>query len=163
MVYRISCVCLGNICRSPIAETVLQSTLAEAGLSDDVQLDSAGTGAWHIGEDMDARARGALEANGYDKDHAAKQITSDSIPEYDLILAMDKANHADIVALAANAGLGTDHVRLFRSFDPTAVIGAEVPDPYYGGSDGFDAVLRMAERAAGGVVTFVRSELEPSH
>ena len=159
MVYRISCVCLGNICRSPMAEAVLRERIAAAGLSDLVELDSAGTGTWHIGEDMDERARQALETNGYTKQHVARQITEDTLPQYDLVLAMDHANRADILALAANATLPTNHVRLFRSFDAGAHPEAEVPDPYFGGSDGFDTVLRMAERAADGVVEFVSSEL----
>lgn len=162
MVYRISCVCLGNICRSPMAEAVLRERISAAGLSDLVGLDSAGTGTWHIGEDMDDRARQTLETNGYMKQHVAQQITSDTLPHYDLVLAMDHANRSDILALAAFADLPTDRVRLFRSFDAQADPDAEVPDPYFGGNDGFDAVLRMVEQAADGVVEFVLSELGQS-
>lgn len=160
MVYRISCVCLGNICRSPMAEAVLQHRIVAAGLDDLVALDSAGTGTWHIGEDMDERARNTLETNGYTKQHTAQHFTEEILPHYDLILAMDHANRADILAMATNAGLPTEQVRLFRSFDPEADPNAEVPDPYFGGNDGFDTVLRMAERAADGVVEFVSSELD---
>lgn len=166
MAYRISCVCLGNICRSPMAEAVLRERITEAGLADLVILDSAGTGTWHIGEDMDERARLTLESSGYAKQHVAQQITEYTLPRYDLILAMDHANRADIMVLAANAAQSIGEVRLFRSFDSKADIEAEVPDPYFGGNDGFDAVLQMVERAAEGVVEYVSAELghgfEPS-
>ena len=142
-----------------MAEAVLAERLASAGLAHLVTLDSAGTGTWHLGEDMDDRARQALETNGYVKEHVARQITENTLPLYDLVLAMDHANRADILALAESAGLPTGQIRLFRSFDSAADTDAEVPDPYFGGNDGFDAVLRMVERASDGVVDYVSTEL----
>jgi protein-tyrosine phosphatase len=159
MAYRISCVCLGNICRSPMAEAVLRERITEAGLADLVILDSAGTGTWHIGEDMDHRARQTLETNGYVKHHVAQQITEETLPNYDLVLAMDLTNRADLLALASNAPGPTGEVRLFRSFDSEAEAEAQVPDPYFGGTDGFNTVLHMAERAADGVVEYVIAKL----
>ena len=108
---------------------------------------------------MDARARRTLEQNGYTKPHRARQITADEVAGYDLILAMDQANHTDLTLLAEEFGVASDHVRLFRSFDPSAEDDAEVPDPYYGGDDGFADVLAMVERAADGVVEFVSKEI----
>jgi protein-tyrosine phosphatase len=159
MVYRVTCVCLGNICRSPMAEAVLRHRLGEAGLTDEVAVDSAGTGAWHEGDDADPRALAALTAAGYHLDHTGRQFQADWFAESDLILAMDAENLANLRNLAATYGHDAAHVRLFRSFDPAAPPGAEVPDPYFGGSDGFRTVLDMLERAADGVMAFVDDEL----
>ncbi len=159
MVYRITCVCLGNICRSPMAEVVLRDRLETAGLGDVVIVDSAGTGGWHIGHDADERARQALEDAGYAFQHSARQFRPEWLEQADLLLAMDQANLADLQNLAATYEYGAEHIQLFRSFDPEAADSAEVPDPYYGGAAGFTAVLAMVERAADGVVDHVTSQL----
>jgi protein-tyrosine phosphatase len=144
--YRIELVCLGNICRSPTAHVVLEQRLADAGL-DLVQVSSSGTGDWHVGGPMDRRAAAALTAAGYDATrHRARQ--HDPAEGVDLILAMDAANLADL-------GGRTDRVRKFRDFDPvgrSAEGGSDVPDPYYGGDDGFEEVLTMVERTASAIV-----------
>lgn len=152
--YRIALVCLGNICRSPIADVVLNRLIDEArarGTALDVEVTSAGTGDWHVGRPMDERAAAVLRASSYDPSrHRARQFGPPWF-EHDLVLAMDHHNLADI-----RAQLPTDRhdrVLLFRSFDPE-VAGSDgtdvpdVPDPYYGGADGFHDVLAMVERTA---------------
>ena len=159
MVYRITCVCLGNICRSPMAEVVLRDRLESAGLGDLVTVDSAGTGGWHVGRDADSRARQTLEEAGYDFHHSARQFQPDWLDEADLVLAMDLANLTDLQNLAETYDREAEHITLFRSFDPAAPADAEVPDPYYGGAEGFVTVLAMVQRAAAGVVDHVSSQI----
>jgi protein-tyrosine phosphatase len=159
MAYRITCVCLGNICRSPMAEVVLRERFAAAGLAGTVAVDSAGTGRWHVGSDADRRARATLEDAGYSFSHSARQFEPDWLTGSNLILAMDQANLTDLVNLAATYSVDREHIRLLRSFDPSSPPGAEVPDPYYGGPSGFGEVLAMIERAADGVVVHVTAEL----
>lgn len=147
--YRICLVCLGNICRSPMAEVVLRDVLERRGLGDVVVVDSAGTGGWHVGEPMDERAAATLAAAGYDGSrHRARRFEPEWFAERDLVLAMDRENLRTLRRLAPPEGAD---VRLFRSFDPDAPEDAEVPDPYYGGREGFVRVLEMIEAAAEGV------------
>jgi protein-tyrosine phosphatase len=150
---KIAIVCLGNICRSPMAHVVLEQRLAEAGLDDRVTVVSAGTGSWHTGEAMDERAAAALSAAGYDPSrHSARRFTPDWYAENDLILAMDLSNHADISDLAPDVA-SLDKVRMFRAYDPEASEDDnEVPDPWFGEADGFDEVLRVVERTADALV-----------
>ena len=145
--YRIALVCLGNICRSPMAHVVLEDRLAKAGLDDRVEVVSSGTGGWHEGEAMDPRAAAALRSAGYDPSrHVARTFTTDWYAENDLLLAMDLSNQADMSDLAPTVDEQT-RVRMFREFDPEATEGdMEVPDPWYGRDDGFAAVLAMIER-----------------
>lgn len=139
--YAVALVCLGNICRSPTAEVVLTRRLAEAGLADRVVVRSAGIGDWHVGGPMDRRAAATLTAAGYDPTHhRAQQYDRSWASDDDLVLAMDLDNLADL-------GGRSERVGLFRDFDPVDP-GAEVPDPYYGGSDGFTDVLTMVERTS---------------
>ncbi|GAB4011143.1 low molecular weight protein-tyrosine-phosphatase [Nocardioides ultimimeridianus] len=140
-------VCLGNICRSPVADVVLSQRVREAGLDAVVEVVSAGTGDWHVGQPMDRRSAATLTRAGYDASrHRAQQVAQAWFADRDLVLAMDRANLADLRALAG-AGADPERIRLFRDFDPTDP-GAEVPDPYYGGPSGFDDVLTMVERTA---------------
>lgn len=142
--YRIALVCLGNICRSPMADVVLSARVADAGLDDVVEVVSAGTGGWHAGEPMDRRAAALLTAEGYDASrHRAQQVRASWLDTYDLVLAMDDANLADLQALGP---ADPARVRLFRDFDPEGT--GEVPDPYYGGDAGFRDVLTLVERTA---------------
>lgn len=138
MSYRILLLCTGNICRSPMAEVVLRSALDGQGL-DDVVVESAGTDGWHEGEPMDERALRTLAEHGYDGSaHRARRMRPG---EYDLVLAMDRENQRAVPTS-----------RLFRSFDPDAPAGAEVPDPYYGEREDFEEVLRQVEGASAGLV-----------
>jgi len=149
--YRIGVVCLGNICRSPMAEVVLTERVAEAGLDDRVEVASCGTGDWHVGHPMDRRAAATLSAAGYDPSrHRAQQFAETWLDEYDVLLAMDAQNRADI-------GAG-DRVLMFRDFDPVEP-GSDVPDPYYGGDSGFEEVLTMVERTSAAIVDALRARL----
>ena len=157
--YRIVVVCLGNICRSPIGEVVLSEKIARAGLDDRVEVASAGTGGWPIGEPMDRRAATVLAASGYDGSaHRAAQFEAHWHDEYDLVLAMDGSNHTDLIELAADDA--TERLRMFRDFDPRAAGGdRDVPDPYYGGDDGFAYVLATVERTSDAIVAALEREL----
>lgn len=167
--FRVTVVCLGNICRSPMGEAVLRERIREAGLADRVSVDSAGTGDWHLGHPADARARATLEEAGYDLDHVSRQIDPTWMAGIDLLLAMDEANYRDLEAMLAVAGLADEDLpslRMFRAFDPALAHLPEphsdlaVPDPYYGGVDGFTASLVMIEKAADGIVDGLLVELE---
>jgi protein-tyrosine phosphatase len=154
MAYRIALVCLGNICRSPIAHVVLEDRLARAGLDDRVEVSSSGTGGWHAGEPMDRRAAAVLRDAGYDPSrHRARTFSTDWYAENDLLLAMDRSNFADMVDQAPTVEQQSQ-VRMFREFDPQATADDdEVPDPWYGGADGFRDVLAMIERTIDELVT----------
>ncbi|TDQ46600.1 low molecular weight protein-tyrosine-phosphatase [Actinorugispora endophytica] len=148
--YRVCVVCLGNICRSPMAEKILVAHLERAGIADAVRVDSAGTGDWHVGADMDPRAAAALRTHGYPGGHVARRFDQEWFAERDLVLAMDVDNLDDLRGLAPDDGAAA-RVRLFRSFAPGVGPNPEVPDPYYGGDDGFTTVLNMIEFAAKGL------------
>jgi len=156
--FRITVVCLGNICRSPIGEAVLRERIGRAGLADVVLVDSAGTGDWHLGHDADPRSRRVLSAHGYLLSHRARQIDASWLSSIDLLLAMDSANHADLAALVALAPGRTPLLRMLRSFDPTlASLAAgdpalDVPDPYYSDEGAYLEVLQMIEPACDGLV-----------
>jgi protein-tyrosine phosphatase len=153
--YRIAVVCLGNICRSPVADVVLNARIEDAGLAGLVSVDSSGTGGWHLGGPMDSRAAATLTAEGYDPTiHRSRQFTSARVDDHDLVLAMDRDNLADLRAL----GVDPDRLRLFRDFDPVPGDG-EVPDPFYGGDSGFADVLAMVERTAIALVEQLRTTI----
>jgi len=150
--YRIALVCLGNICRSPMAHVVLEARLVEAGLDDVVEVSSSGTGGWHTGDTMDERAAATLSAAGYDGSrHRARHFDAGWHDAVDLVLVMDQANLRDV------GGAG-DRVAMFRDFDPDEPGGA-VPDPYYGGPADYEEVLRMVERTCTGLVAALAQEL----
>jgi protein-tyrosine phosphatase len=158
MPFRICFVCLGNICRSPIAEVVMRSLLDERGLSDRVQVSSAGTGDWHIGERADRRTLAVLQRHGYDGSaHRARQFVADSFDDCDLVVAMDQAN-VDTLRRMVDAD-DAAKVRFLREFDPDAT-GTDVPDPYYGGDDSFDEVLAMVEAACRGLLDQLAIDVE---
>nr|WP_308195698.1 low molecular weight protein-tyrosine-phosphatase [Nocardioides potassii] len=148
-------VCLGNICRSPTAHVVLEQRIADAGLDDVVEVASSGTGGWHVGNPMDPRAAQTLRAAGYDPTrHRARQWDTTWPEAYDVVLVMDEQNLADV-------GGRTDRVGLLRDFDPVDR-GSEVPDPYYGGTDGFEEVLAMVERTSEAIVRALPDALATS-
>ena len=155
--YRVALVCLGNICRSPMADVVLSAQVEEAGLAAMVEVASCGTGGWHVGDPMDQRAAATLTGAGYDASrHRARQFDPTWLDEHDLVLAMDRSNLDDVTGTGSTTG--TDRVRLFRDFDPVDP-GGEVPDPYYGGHAGFEEVLTMVERTAAAIVALLQHEL----
>jgi protein-tyrosine phosphatase len=148
-------VCLGNICRSPMADVVLSQRVDEVGLAGRVTVTSCGTGDWHVGGPMDERAAAVLRANDYDPSaHRAQQFSPSWLAANDLVLAMDAGNLADVRRVGESSGgdAGPDRVRLFGDFDPVQP-GGEVPDPYYGGQQGFEEVLAMVERTCAALVS----------
>ena len=138
-------VCLGNICRSPLAEGVMLHHLSVAAIDGPVRVDSAGTGAWHAGEPPDPRACAVAEMNGVRLNGSARRVVPEDFHDFDYILAMDGANLRDLEDLQASSG-GNARVALFRAYDPLGKGDADVPDPYYGGSSGFDRVYEMVDR-----------------
>ncbi|WP_235531047.1 MULTISPECIES: low molecular weight protein-tyrosine-phosphatase [unclassified Nocardioides] len=156
--YRVAVVCLGNICRSPMADVVLTASVAAAGLDDAVEVVSAGTGGWHAGDPMDGRAAALLTTEGYDASrHRAQQVQPAWLDELDLVLTMDRDNLRDVRSLAAGE-VDATRVRPFRDFDPEEP-GGEVPDPYYGGASGFRDVLAMVERTTEALVAEITTVL----
>jgi protein-tyrosine phosphatase len=160
--YRVSLVCLGNICRSPTAEVVLRDELARAGLAGQVEVDSSGTGNWHLGGPMDPGARAELAARGYDGSaHRARQFDQSWFGDYDLVVAMDRRNLADLRRMAPDRATARDRVRLLRSFDPAAAGAAgrpggdpydgDVPDPYNGSAADYALAFDLVRAAASGL------------
>lgn len=148
-------VCLGNICRSPLAEGVFLHLLEEEGLASRYRVDSAGTGAWHVGNLPDPRSREVASRNGITLPSRARQVEDRDFREFDLVVAMDRSNLGDLESLKARVG-GDARLVLMRDFDPDPGDG-QVPDPYYGGPDGFDRVFDMVLRSARGLL----EHLEP--
>jgi protein-tyrosine phosphatase len=136
---RILFVCMGNICRSPTAEGVMRRLLADAGLADVVEVDSAGTGGWHAGEPPDARATTAARRRGVTLQGGARQVRPEDFERFDLIVAMDRENLRELRALAPDDD-AREKLRLL-------VADRDVPDPYYGGDRGFETVLDMVGAA----------------
>ncbi|HEY3865353.1 MAG TPA: low molecular weight protein-tyrosine-phosphatase [Solirubrobacteraceae bacterium] len=155
---RVLFVCLGNICRSPTAEGVMRSLVEQASLRDSIELDSAGTGSWHVGEPPDERATKTAHARGIVLEGAARQFREEDFEDFDLILAMDSSNLADLRRLAPDEP-ARSRVRLLREFDPASVEleDLDVPDPYYGGPSGFEDVLDVVQAACVGLLEEIRS------
>ena len=147
-------VCLGNICRSPAAEGVMRHLVTEAGWQHRIHIDSAGTAGWHTGKRADERMRKAATARGLDLTSLARQVMPADLAEFDLILAMDEQNLRDLRALDPQ-GLHAQKVRLFCEFC-TEHEEKEVPDPYYGGPEGFDHVLDILADGCAGVLRFIQ-------
>jgi protein-tyrosine phosphatase len=157
-VVRLLFVCMGNICRSPTAEGVMRSLLREQGLEEAVEVDSAGTGDWHTGSAPDARATAAARSRGITLEGAARAVAPPDFDDYDLILAADRRNLRDLRAVAPPAAHA--RIRLLREFDPASE-GApdlDVPDPYYGGDDGFEHVLDLVDAACRGLLDSLRAD-----
>jgi protein-tyrosine phosphatase len=148
---RILFVCMGNICRSPTAEGVMRRLVEQAGLEDRIEVESAGTGGWHVGEPPDERATLAARRRGVTLAGAAQQVTRDDFRRFDLLIALDRANLRELLALAPDED-AAEKVRLLREFDPAAAGVLDVPDPYYGGDRGFETVLDMVEAACRGLL-----------
>jgi protein-tyrosine phosphatase len=134
-------VCLGNICRSPLAEGIFLHVVTEAGL--ELEIDSAGTGGYHAGELADPRSRAVAKQHGITLPSRARKVRSDDFERFDLILAMDGSNERNLRAVCPEEHLGK--IRQMRSYDPQGA--GDVPDPYYGGDRGFDDVFEMLDRS----------------
>ncbi|MFD5780080.1 low molecular weight protein-tyrosine-phosphatase [Streptomyces sp. NPDC126933] len=163
--YRVCFVCTGNICRSPIAESVFRARLAEAGLDGLVEVDSAGTGGWHEGDGADPRAVSVLDAHGYKSDHTARQFHASWFAGLDLVIALDEGHLRELRQLAPTPAAAAK-VRLLRAYDPGIRSSdgrpgdLDVPDPYYGDPAGFEECLEMVERASAGLLATVRHTIE---
>lgn len=154
---RILFVCMGNICRSPTAEGVFRAQVAAAGLSERIVTDSAGTHGYHIGEPPDPRSIKAAAARGIDiSDLRARMVRAEDFQHFDLVLAMDTQNQQALAELCATETL--DRLRMFMDFAPD-VKRREVPDPYYGGTEGFNHVLDLCDAAARGLLKHLRTKL----
>jgi low molecular weight protein-tyrosine phosphatase len=155
---RILFVCMGNICRSPTAEGVMRSLLRAEGLEDRIEVDSAGTGAWHAGEPPDARAAAAARTRGIALGGAARRVDAADFDHFDLVLASDHENLRELLARARDEAARAK-VRLLREFDPVSAAAGDldVPDPYYGGPHGFERVLDLVEAACRGLLDEVRA------
>jgi protein-tyrosine phosphatase len=153
---RVCFVCTGNICRSPMAAAVIRHLAAEEGLDARIEISSAGTGGWHIGQPADRRAAAVLRQAGYSPAHEARQFTPDDFAAHDLVIALDRGNERDLLRMAR-----TDEerakVRRLRTFDPAAGDDLDVPDPYYDDEAAFRRVLALIEAAAPGVLATVHS------
>jgi protein-tyrosine phosphatase len=154
---RVCFVCLGNICRSPTAEGVMRALIERAGLTGAVEIDSAGTGAWHVGEPADERARAAAARRGFELTSVARQVKRADFARFDYLVAMDEENLRALERMAPDEA-ARGKVHLLRAFDPAAPRGAAVPDPYYGGDDGFEEVLDICEAACRGLVAHIARE-----
>ncbi|MBB6099485.1 protein-tyrosine phosphatase [Deinobacterium chartae] len=152
---RILTLCLGNICRSPLAEATVRRALEEQGIQ--AEVDSAGTGNWHAGALPDPRSRQVARAHGLELTHRARKITPEDFYTFDLILAMDEGNLAELRRLAPEGAL--DRLALIRDFDPQGP--GTVPDPYYGDLEDFEAVYQLLERASRGLARQLALEAAP--
>lgn len=157
MSFRVLLVCMGNICRSPTAEGVLRQYIKNNGLGDKVEVDSAGTHGYHVGEAPDSRTQRAASARGYNLTQLrARKVARQDLDYFDLILAMDKTNLDNLWRMATPEQ--KERIKLFmdyaKNFDDD-----EVPDPYYGLGHGFDLVLDMVEDAAEGLIEEIKQKL----
>lgn len=153
---RVLFVCLGNICRSPTAEAVMRQRLQQAGLADRIEVDSAGTGDWHVGKAPDSRTQQAASRRGYDLSSLrGRQVSVDDFARFDLILAMDGANLRDLQRMRPAQARGELDLYL-RRFE---LAEDDVPDPYYGGSEGFEHVLDLLEQASDALLIELKERL----
>jgi protein-tyrosine phosphatase len=150
-------VCMGNICRSPTAEGVFRRLLEERGLSDEIEVDSAGTGGWHAGSAPDGRSTAVAAARGITLEGAARSVRVEDFYIFDLIVAMDRDNLQNLLAIAPD-GDAAAKVVLLREYDPASAGDGDldVPDPYSGGPDGFEHVLDLVQTAAEGLLDKLR-------
>jgi protein-tyrosine phosphatase len=151
----VSFVCMGNICRSPTAEAIMRHLVAEAGLQDRIDVDSAGTGSWHVGEERDRRSRTVAKRRGMPIEGYARQFQPEDFQRFDLVLALDHDNARDLRRLAPDQQ-ARNKVRLLRDFDAAAGKDASVPDPYYGGPQGFEDVFDICLSACQGLLDHLR-------
>ena len=148
-------VCMGNICRSPTAEGVFRHVVEESGLTSEINIDSAGTHAYHIGEQPDARAQATARKRGIDlSSQRARKVQHHDFDRFDYILAMDADNHAELLQLANGSA---DNLHMFLKFSSNFAE-RDVPDPYYGGDQGFEHVLNLVEDASQGLLAHIRKQ-----
>jgi len=156
MSYRVTFVCTGNICRSPMAEHIFRRCAEDDGL--DVEVDSSGTGHWHVGDAADERTVATLRRAGYRSSHRARQFEAGWFDRYDLIIALDQGHQADLHRMAPD-GEARGKVRRLREFDPEAR-DLDVADPYYGRASGFEEVREQIEAAVPGLIDHIRRAMK---
>lgn len=156
---KIMFVCMGNICRSPLAHGVFQRMVTAQGLGDHFEIESSGTTGYHVGEMPDHRMSQTAHSHGYDLNHRARRFMPHDLEDFDLILPMDKENMQDILRHVSDKNQ-VPKVKLFRDFDPQGYPGSEVPDPYYGGAEGFENVFDIVERTSKSLLELLKEELE---
>jgi len=154
---RVCFVCLGNICRSPTAEGVMAYLLEQEDLVDAIEIDSAGTSAYHVGESPDRRSTAAAQRRGIRLEGASRQFVKSDFARFEHVIAMDVSNRRSLLSLAPDDA-ARNKVSLLRDFDPESPPDSEVPDPYYGGSDGFDVVLDICLAGCRGLLEHLRRE-----
>jgi protein-tyrosine phosphatase len=154
---RVLFVCLGNICRSPLAEGHFIKLIKKNNLSSKITCDSAGTASYHIGSLADSRTRANAVSHGLELTHHARQLHTGDFHQFDYILAMDSSNLEDINYLREGLKDNKAQIFLMRHFDPQAK-NADVPDPYLGGSAGFEEVYRILERSVASFMDYLRKE-----
>ena len=150
-------VCLGNICRSPLAEGVFKHLVSEAGLANRFDIDSAGTASYHVGDPPDDRTSAVARARGIELTSKARQVIRDDLQRFDYVLVMDSQNYKNVKRLAGREAPRAE-VRLLREFDSKADRDLDVPDPYYGGTRGFEAVHDIVERSCRGLLDYLRDQ-----
>jgi len=155
--YKICFVCLGNICRSPTAEGVFQHLVNEENLQSYFYIDSAGTSAWHIGEKANSKSRQVAESKGVELLSRARLFEAGDLDEFDLILAMDEENYQNLIDLADDHQI--DRIKKMREFDPQPGDG-NVPDPYYGGLDGFEKVYQIIHRSSRKLLDTLKNQID---
>jgi protein-tyrosine phosphatase len=153
---RIIFVCQGNIIRSPLAENIFRHLAQEQGVADKYQLDSAGTSAYHVGEPPDHRMRQVAQEKGFQYTGKARQFKRDEFDQHDLIIVMDGSNHRILKGWASPEQ--NKKIRMMREFDSQAKGDLDVPDPYYGGLDGFDKTFEIVKRSCQGLLEVLESE-----
>jgi len=154
---RICFVCMGNICRSPTAEAVMKHLVEKRGLASLFTIESAGIGDWHVGDRADARARETALRRGYALDGRAQQINHRFFDRFDYVMAADEANRRHLLQMAPDEA-SRKKIHLLRDFDPASPRGSDVPDPYYGGPEGFEHVVDICEAACRGLLDHIGSE-----
>lgn len=158
---KVSFVCLGNICRSPLAQGVFEYLVKQQGLEGAIEISSSGTGNWHVGKPPDARMQATAKEHGVTMKSRARQFAAEDFNHLDLILAMDRSNEEDLRRLCPSPSV-EKKLRLFRSFDPESQGGEDVPDPYYGGIDGFEQVFQIVHRTSPEILKYIVTELIPA-
>ena len=151
---RVCFVCLGNICRSPTAEAVFARLVQQAGLAHCFEIDSAGTGDWHVGKPAHAQTRAMARSKGVEITHRAQRFTAEDFARFDWVIAMDRSNLQNLRDMAPDDA-SRAKVHLFRSWEPDAPHQAEVPDPYYSGE--FELVFEICERASAALLAHLRA------
>lgn len=150
-------ICMGNICRSPLAEGIFQHKLSQRVLHHKYMVESAGTGNWHVGDLADSRMRATALRNGIDLTSRARQVDTKDFKRFDMLLAMDRDNYLHLLDMDKSATY-IERVHMMRAFDPDVQQELDVPDPYFGGDSGFDDVYQMLDRSCENLLNILESK-----